>query len=104
MMDCANGCDGGNPITVFENLFQNPTVELWCDPYLQKKQTCGGVCSTGNSYAAQPSSVKLVGSDGASGVLQMQLELLTGGPGVVCFDIYDDFQFVPFSHIVYLGS
>lgn len=102
LMDCSNGCDGGNPITVYENLVKYPTVELWCDPYIQKKETCGGVCSTGNSYKAQDGSVKLVGSDGASGVLQMQLELVRGGPGVVCFDVYDDFQ--AYSSGVYVRS
>ena len=95
LMDCANGCDGGSPVAVLQNLVQAPTVELWCDPYVQRKQTCGGVCSIGNAYAAQAGSVKLVGSDGAAGVLQMQLELVRGGPGAVCFDVYDDFQVPP---------
>jgi len=102
MMDCANGCDGGNPITVFTNLFETPVVENWCDPYQQKKGTCGSSCGKSNSYSAQAGTVKVVGSDGAAGVLQMQMELLRGGPGVVMFDIYDDFQ--AYSSGVYIKS
>jgi hypothetical protein len=60
------------------------------------------VCATGNSYTAQPGSVRLVDGSSASGVLQMQLELLRGGPGVVCFDVYDDFQ--SYSSGVYVKS
>jgi len=26
-------------------------VESFCDPYLQKKDTCGGYCATGNTYS-----------------------------------------------------
>ena len=26
-------------------------VESFCDPYLQKKETCGGYCATGNTYS-----------------------------------------------------
>ena len=102
MMDCANGCDGGQPMMVLLTLTQLPTVELWCDPYVQKMQTCGGVCSTGNAYSAQSGSVKLVGSPTADGVLQMQLELVRGGPGVVCIDTYDDFH--SYSSGVYVRS
>ena len=29
MMDCTNGCDGGNPITVFTTLIDKPVVESW---------------------------------------------------------------------------
>jgi cathepsin B len=102
MIDCTNGCDGGSPITVFQTLLAHPTVELWCDPYTQKKSTCGGVCATGNSYSAQTGSIKVVGSAGASGVLQIQLELMRSGPGVVCFDVFDDFQ--SYSSGVYIKS
>ena len=102
MMDCTNGCDGGSPITVFQTLLDHPAVELWCDPYTQRKSTCGGVCATGNSYSAQAGSIKVVGSAGAGGVLQIQLELMRNGPGVVNFECYDDF--FSYSSGVYIRS
>jgi cathepsin B len=102
MMDCTNGCDGGSPIAVFQTLLAHPAVELWCDPYTQRKSTCGGVCAAGNSYSAQAGSMKIVGNSGASGVLQIQLELIRSGPGVVCFDVYNDFQ--SYSSGVYVKS
>jgi hypothetical protein len=30
-MDCTNGCDGGNPITVFSTILDKPAVESWSD-------------------------------------------------------------------------
>ncbi len=63
-----------------------------CDPYLQRKATCGaGACASGISYAAQAGSIRTVGGVGAGSALQMQLELLRAGPGVASFDVYDDF-------------
>jgi hypothetical protein len=91
LMDCANGCDGGNSLTVFQTLLSTPAVELWCDPYTGAKQTCNTVCSTGNKVTGQAGSVRTVGGAGANGVLQMQLELVRGGPGVVSLMVLDDF-------------
>jgi cathepsin B len=102
LMDCTNGCDGGSPIAVFQALFTNPAVEAWCDPYTEAKSTCGGVCATGNSYSAQAGSIKVIGSAGAGGVLQIQLELMRNGPCVVTFEVYDDFQ--AYSSGVYIKS
>jgi C1A family cysteine protease len=92
MIDCTNGCDGGNAIEVYNLLAKAPTsVELWCNPYTQRKDTCGsGMCKTGLTYGGEPKSVRTVGGAGPAGVLQMQLELMRGGPGVVSFDVYDD--------------
>ena len=28
-MDCTNGCDGGNPLTVFTTILSKPAVESW---------------------------------------------------------------------------
>jgi cathepsin B len=92
MMDCNNGCNGGAPIYVYEALTKGPAVEEWCDPYKTVKDTCGTVCGTGNQYFGQPNSARLVGgalSDTGT-VLQMQLELLRGGPGVVSLDLMSD--------------
>lgn len=57
----------------------------------QARRPCGEVCGDGNAYAALPGSVRTVGGAGPDGVLQMQLELLRGGPGVVSFVVTDDF-------------
>jgi cathepsin B len=102
MMDCTNGCDGGNPISVFNSLATSPAVEFWCDPYTAKKSTCGPSCSTSNTYSAQTGSIRTVGDATANGVLQMQLELLQGGPGVAAFTVYSDFQ--SYSSGVYVVS
>jgi cathepsin B len=102
LMDCTNGCDGGNPISVFNTILEKPAVETWCDPYLGKKETCGGACNDGNFYTAQTGSIRMVGGATADGVTQMQLELLRGGPGVVSFTVYDDFQ--AYSSGVYVKS
>ena len=90
-IDCTNGCDGGNSIGVYQSLVKTPNVELWCDPYVQAKQTCNSVCGTGNTFTGVPGSVRSVGGAGATGVLQMQLELIRGGPGVVSFIVKSDF-------------
>lgn len=102
MMDCTNGCDGGNPIAVFNSLLQSPAVESWCDPYVAKKGACGQGCSSSNTYTAQGGSIRTVGDASPDGVLQMQLELLQGGPGVVAFAVYNDFQ--AYSGGVYVKS
>ncbi len=91
MIDCTNGCDGGNSVFVFQTMVAAPYVETWCDPYRGAKQTCGSVCGGGNAYSGQPGSVRTVGGAGPNGVLQMQLELLRGGPGVVSFVVVNDF-------------
>ena len=90
MIDCANGCDGGNSLFVFQTMVTKPNVEMWCDPYSATKQTCGGVCGGGNTYTGLPGSVRTVGGAGPNGVLQMQLELIRGGPGVVSFMVVND--------------
>ena len=90
-LDCTNGCDGGNAIAVYQSLVAIPNVELWCDPYTQTKQTCNSICSIGNKVTGQPGSVRTVGGAGPNGVLQMQLELIRGGPGVVSFLVTNDF-------------
>ncbi len=90
-IDCTNGCDGGNPIAVYQSLVATPNVELWCDPYTQTKQSCNSVCRTGSTYTGLAGSVRTVGGAGALGVLQMQLELVRAGPGVVTFVVTDDF-------------
>ena len=91
-LDCANGCNGGNSLTVYQTLINTPAVELWCDPYVGSQQTCNSVCGTGNTLSAQPSSARVVGGAGTYGVLQMQLELIRGGPGVVSFMVMSDFM------------
>ena len=30
LMDCTNGCDGGNPIEVYTAMLKSGAVELWC--------------------------------------------------------------------------
>ena len=90
-IDCANGCDGGNSLSVYQTLVSTPNVESWCDPYTASKQTCDSVCSRGNKLAGQPGSVRTVGGAGPNGVLQMQLELVRGGPGVVSLMVVNDF-------------
>jgi hypothetical protein len=52
---------------------------------------CGSFCVSGNTYAAVAGSVKSVGGAGPAGVLQMQYELVRGGPGVVSFMVMSDF-------------
>jgi cathepsin B len=91
MIDCTNGCDGGNAIDVYSAMVRKPGVEYWCDPYTQKKGTCGAACNNGLRYTAREGSVRTVGGVGAAGVRRMQLELMRGGPGVASFDVYDDF-------------
>jgi C1A family cysteine protease len=66
-------------------------VELWCDPYTRTQGTCGSFCASGNTYAAVAGSVKRVGGTRPAGVLQMQYELVRGGPGVVSFMVVNDF-------------
>jgi hypothetical protein len=102
MIDCTNGCDGGNSLNVFQNMVATPHVEMWCDPYQATKQTCGSVCGTGNAYTGLPGSVRTVGGAGPAGVMQMQLELIRGGPGVVSFVVVNDF--FAYSRGVYVPS
>jgi hypothetical protein len=91
LMDCTNGCDGGNSMSCFGSMIGTPAVETWCDPYTQTKAACGSVCGTGLSFTGQASSIRTVGGAGANGVLQMQLELIRGGPGVVSLMVKNDF-------------
>ncbi len=90
LLDCSNGCDGGNPLNVYQGMLSSPPVEMWCDPYAGVKQECNSVCGNGNTYTGQPGSVRSVGGAGPAGVKQMQLELLRGGPGVVSFMVKSD--------------
>jgi cathepsin B len=93
LVDCTTGCAGGNEFVALQSLVYRPNVEAWCDPYSGTQGTCGSVCGTGNAYAAVPGTVRVVGGAGAAGVLQMQLELLRGGPGVVSFLAMSDFWY-----------
>ena len=90
LVDCTNGCNGGDPLSVYASLVSKPAVELWCDPYTGVQTTCGSVCGTGNTYAALVGSGRQVGGAGAFGVQQMQLELVRGGPGSVSFMAMND--------------
>jgi hypothetical protein len=91
-MDCSSGCDGGNEAVALLVLATSGDVELWCDPYTRTQGTCGSFCASGNIYAAAVAgSVKRVGGPGPAGVLQMQYELVRGGPGVVSFMVMSDF-------------
>ena len=90
LLDCTNGCDGGNPIGVYLSMLSNPNVEMWCDPFSGVKQVCNSVCGNGNTYTGQPGSVKSVGGPGPVGNQQMQLELLRDGPGVVSLMVKND--------------
>ena len=91
LMDCSGGCSGGNEAVALSVLVSSGDVELWCDPYTQTSATCGSFCGTGNTYAAVSGSVQRVGGAGPAGVLQMQYELVRGGPGVVSFVVMNDF-------------
>ena len=102
MIDCTNGCNGGNPYSVFMNSQTLPVVENWCDAYEARKDVCGGFCSNGNIYNGLQNSVKYVGTLGNDGVKQMQLEIMMNGPGVVTFQIFSDFY--SYSSGVYIIS
>uniref|UniRef100_A0A7S4L7T5 Uncharacterized protein n=2 Tax=Guillardia theta TaxID=55529 RepID=A0A7S4L7T5_GUITH len=94
LMDCGNGCDGGWPLSLYERIADERSariVENFCDPYTQVKETCGGYCSNGNSYTGLQGTALIVGDQTPDGIKQMQLELMQNGPGVVVFDVYDDF-------------
>ena len=91
LMDCTNGCNGGNSMGCFGSMQANPAFELWCDPYQQVQTTCGQSCGTGLTYQGQSGSIRSVGGAGTNGVLQIQLELIRGGPGVVAFIVKNDF-------------
>ena len=72
-------------------LLAAPAVEDWCAPYVEARRPCAEMCGNGATYAALPGSVRTVGGAGPDGVLQMQLELLRGGPGAVSFLVTADF-------------
>uniref|UniRef100_A0A7S0HL70 Uncharacterized protein n=1 Tax=Hanusia phi TaxID=3032 RepID=A0A7S0HL70_9CRYP len=94
LMDCGNGCDGGWPLSLYERIADERSakiVENFCDPYSQVKETCGGYCSNGNAYTGLQGTALIVGDETPDGIKQMQLELMQSGPGVVVFDVYDDF-------------
>jgi cathepsin B len=90
LMDCTTGCNGGSELAALDALVRHSDVELWCDPYTQAPQPCGSFCGAGIRYAGVPGSVRSVGGAGPQGVLQMQLELVRGGPGVVSFVVMND--------------
>ena len=90
LLDCTSGCAGGDELSVYASLASRPAVEGWCDPFPQAPQACGTVCPSGIAYGAVPGSVRQVGGAGAQGNLQMQLELVRGGPGVVSFRAMSD--------------
>ena len=78
-----------------------PSVPRWCDPYQAKKDTCGGVCATGVHFNTVTGTTRIVGgfdpavstsADVAESVKQIQLELMKNGPGVVAFEVFDDYQ------------
>ncbi len=39
LMDCTNGCDGGNPLSVFSTILDKPAVETWCDEREHARQS-----------------------------------------------------------------
>ena len=93
LLDCSDGCGGGNAEDALGVLVRQGAVEQWCDPYTAGaagvSKPCGtGVCSTGLRYTAQ--AVTSVGGAGVLGVQQMQYELLRNGPGSVAFMLQDD--------------
>ena len=91
LMDCTNGCNGGSELDAYQSLVSRPEVELWCDPYTSSNQACGSnMCGTGNLFGGLLGSVRQVGGSGDFGVMQMQLELVRGGPGVVSFTVMND--------------
>jgi hypothetical protein len=94
IMDCTGGCAGGSELDAYQSLVSRPGVELWCDPFTGGDpftEACGaGVCGSGNAFGGLLGSVRQVGGGGALGVMQMQLELVRGGPGVVSFTAMDD--------------
>ena len=91
LLDCTSGCAaGGSELSAYESLVSLADVEGWCDPFTGSQGACGGACGTGNAFAALPASVRQVGYSGVYGVLQMQLELVRGGPGVVAFSAFND--------------
>jgi len=92
MLDCTGGCDGGNPLTVFERIVgdRGYAVENWCDPYTEVRSECGGTCGNGNKFRALANSARSVGDASEDGVKQMQMELMMHGPGAVTFMVYDD--------------
>lgn len=101
IIDCSNGCDGGNAVSVYRNMETKPSVPKWCDPFVGKKDTCGGVCATGVKFNSVTGTTRVAGGFGplgyteadlSEGVRQMQLELMKNGPGVVGFEVHDDFQ------------
>jgi hypothetical protein len=49
-----------------------------CDPYTEKKSTCGGICSTGNSYSAQVRYANIERFN-----ICIQLSLSVSGPGAI---------------------
>jgi len=91
LLDCAQGgCTGGDVLSTLASLVDKPAVELWCDPYTGAQKACGSKCDTSNTYGAEPGSVRQVGGAGEAGVVQMQLELVRGGPGVVGLTVMSD--------------
>ncbi len=91
LLDCAQGgCTGGDVLSTLASLVDRPAVELWCDPYTGTKATCCSTCGTSNTYGIEPGSVRQVGGAGEAGVLQMQLEQVRGGPGVVGLTVMND--------------
>jgi cathepsin B len=91
LLDCAQGgCTGGDVLSTLASLVDKPVVELWCDPYSGTQKSCGSTCGTSNTYGGEPGSVRQVGGAGEAGVVQMQLELVRGGPGVVGLTVMND--------------
>jgi cathepsin B len=90
LLNCAEGCNGGDPLSTLASLVTRPAVEHWCDPYAGAPQACGSACGTGNAYAALAGSVRRVGGAGAYGVQQMQLALVWGGAGVASLMVMSD--------------
>jgi len=66
-------------------------VEKFCDPYLQKKETCGGFCGNGNTYSGIKGTAVIVGDATEDGIKQIQLELMKRGPGTMALDVFSDF-------------
>eukprot|EP00286_Rhodomonas_abbreviata_P004788 CAMPEP_0181316836 /NCGR_PEP_ID=MMETSP1101-20121128/16107_1 /TAXON_ID=46948 /ORGANISM="Rhodomonas abbreviata, Strain Caron Lab Isolate" /LENGTH=889 /DNA_ID=CAMNT_0023424109 /DNA_START=5 /DNA_END=2670 /DNA_ORIENTATION=- len=92
MMDCAYGCRGGWSLQNYQYVSSanGRAVQDFCDPYQAWAATCGGYCAEGVTFHGMADTAHIVGRVGGNAVLQMQKELLTNGPGVVGFELFDD--------------
>ncbi len=94
-MECVNGCNGGWSKDVYTAMYTKPSVPDQCEPYKPvdipdagiDSNTCGAYsCAKPFQVFTQKDSFKIY-----TGMSAIQQELLTNGPGVVVFDVFDDF-------------